>query len=192
MSNEIVPDDWQCTRAVRTEDSIDIQFGPIEWRMTDRQLWVSVTPDCPLDNCSEHALGPLFLDQTIEYLKTIPYLPVRRFWLFWKLSVTDPERYKWLANTFLSNEWPVSLGIPIVRPLLISRKDDLVLHMTIRDERTYRGGELNQDSIVFDCYIYRDVGQTPSEIIVETQNWKERFNVVEQAIRHLLEEGDLK
>ena len=189
LSNDIVPDSWPCSRATRAQDSVDIQFGPIHWRMTERQLWISVIPDCPFDDCPQPELGPLFIDSTMKYLEAVPYLPARRFWFFWKISAIDSNRQKWLADTFLRREWPVELGVPRIQPLLTSRKDDVVLHMTIKEESAYRKGSLEQDSIVFDSYVYRDVGQTPSEIILETQKWTERLGVVERAIKHLIDEG---
>lgn len=192
LANDIVPADWSCTQATRTQESVEIHLGPTNWQMTESQLWVSVSPDCPFDESPRPLMGSLFLDPMNRFLQTIPYLPTRRLWFFWKISATDPEWRKWTADTFLRNDWPAELGTPMLQPSITARKDDITLRMTIRNQSVHRNGQPVPNSIVFDSYVYRHVDQTPADMISETQHWPERLAVLRQAIKHLLNEGGSK
>ena len=192
LTNDIVPYDWTCWRATRTEDSVEIGIGPTTWRMTESQLWVSVSPDCPFNGEDLDPLEPYFLDPIKRYLDAIPYLPTRHLWFFWSISVTDPKWRQWTEDTFLRNHWPPELGTPMLRPSITSQKGDLTLLMNIKNELTNRAGQPAQDSIVFESYVYRNIYQTPGDIISEIQHWTERLGLLEQSINHLLTEGGSK
>ena len=188
-ANNIVDANWQCQRATRAQDSVDIQFGPTHWRMTDNQLWVSAFPDSPLAEGPESELALAIIDPTRRYLEATRYMPVRRLWFYWQISAIDPHREEWMADTFLRHEWPSQLGTPTIQPTLTSRKGEIVLRMIVQNQSTYRRGQWAADSIVFENYVYRDVDLNAPEMALETHQWFERRRVVLQAINHLLEEG---
>jgi hypothetical protein len=157
--------------------------------MTESQLWISEFPDRVLGEVSHPADMSLVPEVAERYLQAIPYAPTSRMWFFWQVSAIDPNRYQWVLDRFFNGGWPPELGIATIQPLLISRMDDLSLRITVRNDSANRRGEAIQDSVLFDCYIYRDLGQAPGELALEANNWLERLSLVEQAIKHLLKEG---
>ena len=189
IASEIVPDSWICRQATQSSDEVTVQIGPSHWRMTPEHLWITEYPDQPLDesagDTSEHWVSIL----TSRFLEAVPYVPSRRLWFFWQVSIVNPERDQWMLETFLNREWPIELGTVSLQPRLTAFINDLTIQMTIRDVTSYRRGEEHQESTAFDCYVSKGVEQTPREMLLDLTHRKERLFLLERSIRQLLGNG---
>ena len=189
IASEIVPDTWICRQATQSSDEVAIQIGPSHWRMTPEHLWITEYSDQPLDesagDTSDHWVSIL----TSRFLEAVPYVPSRRLWLFWQVSIVKPDRDRWLLETFLNRNWPNELGTVSLQPQLTARLNDLTIQMTIRGGTSHRRGEAYQGSTAFDCYVSRGIDQTPEEMLLDLTHRTERLVLVERSIRQLLGNG---
>ena len=190
LSNEIVPGDWTCTQATRDIEEAVVQYGPVYWGMTERSLWITSYPSCPIEDESrlegEHAIP----DLVGRYLRAVPYLPVQNLWFFWRVAVINPQRYEWSLNNFLGKGWPTVVGsIERLQPTLDFVAEDILYRMTIDNEQSRIRHRIDEDTIIFECYALSRGGQSIGQILSEAPRLSDRLNTFKQAIIHLLEEG---
>ena len=190
LVNEIVPSNWTCRRARRTGNSIDIQYGPVHWRMTENDLWITHFPDCPIEDRSNLADGRIVPTMAESYLGKVPYSPFRRLWCYWRISAIHPERHRWMLGKFLHHGLPEEFNLTGIQPSLYFTSESVAFQLTVRTDSIQRQFETVYDSIVFDCYAYGTEEQTVSDMVLETNHWIERRNSLERVIGHLLEEGN--
>ena len=189
LANKIVLGNWICQRAVRTENAMEIQYGPIRWHMTESNLWIDLYPDCSIADWPSMEHDKLVPTMVESYLGRVPYFPFRGLWFYWRISVVNPNRHQWILDNFLRKGWPEEFPVTRLQPLLTFLSGDVAFQITIRSEQAQRQYEVFQESIIFDCYAYRNASLTVSDAFEETQQWSERFHTLERALNHLLEEG---
>lgn len=189
LVNEIVPDNWVCRRAVRTQDAMEIEYGPVHWYMTESNLWVDLYPDCSIEDWPSIEGGRLVPAMIESYLEKNSHFPFKGVWFYWRISVVNPDRHQWMLDNFLRKGWPEEFPVTRLQPLLTFSSGDVNFQITIRTDQAQRQYEVFQDSIIFDCYAYRIGVPTVSDAIEETEHWSERFHTLERALNHLVEES---
>ena len=189
LASEIVPDTWICRQATQSSDEVMIHIGPVQWTMTPKDLWITAYPDQPLTVDADDASVHLIPVVTSNFLETVPYVPTRRLWLFWQISIVNPDRDRWMLETFLNGGWPSDLGVVALQPRLTVFLNDLTIQMTVRNITSYRRGEAHLESTAFDCYVSRGADQTPGDMVLDLTHRAERLSLVERAIRQLLGNG---
>ena len=189
LVNEIVPDNWLCQRAKRTGNVMDIQYGPIYWRMTESDLWITHYPDCPIEDRSSIEDRNPVPAMAESYLEKVPHFPFRSLLFYWRVSAANPNPHQWMLDNFLHKGWPEEFRITKIQPVLHFSSDNTAFQITVRDEPSQRQHETIQDSIIFDCYAYQTQEQMVGDMVLETDHWFDRWDTLERAINHLLEEG---
>ncbi len=189
VGSEIVPEEWPCRQATQSPDEVTIQFGPSRWVMTPTTLWITTHPNRSLKDDGSDVEGPIAPILATNFLATVPYLPSRRLWLFWQISAINPDRDRWMLETFLSGGWPSELGTVSLQPRLTVLWDDFTIQVTIRNENPPRLGEPRGESTTFDCYVSRGLDQTPEDMVLDITKKTERLLAVERTIKQLLGNG---
>ena len=188
LSTEIVPNHWECSRASRTQSTVDIRYGPTNWRMTESHLWIDTWPDCP-SGTSLHLEGdPITPLMARRFLESVPHLPSRRLWFFWQISALVPDPLRWLFDNFSPREWPPGFTAADLEIEFTLRKDNWAVQMTVKNDQMERNTE-SHNSLVFDCFVSVPTDQAVRNMIPSTDSWTDRVLVVEQAIKHLCERG---
>ena len=185
LSNEIVPRDWMCTLATRGANDVTIQYGPLRWWMTDRNLWITTYPECPIEDEARFEDGHLVSVVAKRYLERVPFLPAQRMWLFWRLSMLDPIADEWMLDTFFSKGWPEEFEHLTLQPNLSFAVDDTLFQMSIKNEQTQLDDDSFEESIVFECYSSNSKDQGIENLTMETVQLQDRLNVLQEAINHL-------
>ena len=189
---EIVSDLWACHRATRSSDEINIQYGPSHWSMTQNELWITEYPDKSLPIDTETASGDGEEDQTnipvlaYNFLATMPSLPSRRLWFFWRISVINTDRTQWMLENFLNRKWPPEMGTIRLRPHLYVYLNDLLLDITIRNQTYQRRGENAPASTTFDCFVSSRRDMVVGDMLKETGNRSEWLRLLSKTILQLL------
>jgi hypothetical protein len=179
VESSVIPEGWTCHRATRSNDVVEVQFGPTLWRMTPAQLWVTEDTDRPPpSNLRDYT--SLTASVASRYLGEVPHTPVRTFWFFWRFSVAVSEPARWLSWRFLSGTWPTEFGTFTITPQVVVQLNDLTFNIGIR---TGRAGTLE-----FDCYV-RESTTAINEMMAGVANCGERLQTLVQMLSHLLKEG---
>lgn len=189
LSNGIVPEDWSCTQANRTADSVSITLGPVRWQMTERTLWITLFADCPIDDEARIEGGHIIPDLARRYMETVPYTPTRQLWLNWEVSVIKRNHNAWMRDNFEYKEWPTDLGTAMLEPKLTFVIDDVLYQVEIKNEESQRQDKTYEDSIQFECFVCNQQERSVSSIILGFDHWEERLSTFEKAINHLLKGG---
>ena len=183
-ANEIVPDDWICHRATRTQDSIGIQYGPIHWYMTSQNLWIDNYPDRSIEEwlgIQDERLAPAMAK---SYLTRVPYLPFGSLWSYWRISANRPDRHRLGLENVLGKEWPEEMSIGRFQPSL-----DMNFTTADRFFRIVVQDNPDEDAIVFECYTNANASQGAGDAILETRHWPEHLRTLQRAISHILGEN---
>ena len=189
VSNEIVPTDWACRRVTQNQGTVDIQYGPINWRMNESSLWITISPDCPLGEGIQLDGSPIIPVMASKFLEAVPLLPSRRFWFSWQVSAISPNPRLWMSDNFLPSDWPSGLQPAISRIGFNLLEDNFVLQMNINIESRQRANQPVRELIVFDCHATQGLEQYVNDMVLATDHWTEWQGAVEQVINHLLEGG---
>ena len=190
VSNEIVPTGWACEHVTQNQGTVDIQYGPTNWRMNESYLWITLFPNRPLGEDAQPEGRPAIPILASRFLEAVPLLPSRRFWFSWRVSAVNPNPRQWMSDSFLPSKWPMELEPAIPRVSFNLGKDDLLLQMNISIEPNQRPNQTTQDLIIFDCHASRGVDQFVDDMVLATDHWTEWLGTVEQVINHLLEGGE--
>ena len=190
VSNEIVPTDWACTRVTQNQGTVDIQYGPTDWRMNESFLWITTSPDCPWREDPQPEDSHIVPVMASKFLEAVPLLPSRRFWFSWQVSAVKSNPRQWMSDNFLPRKWPTGLEPEISRISFNLFEDNLVLQMNISIESKQRLNQPIQDLIIFDCHASRGLDQYVNDMVLATDHWTEWLGAVERVIRHLLEGGN--
>ena len=188
QSNDIVQDDWSCRLATRDQNTVTINYGPIQWRMTEMELWISKFPECLYSEAPQSGDEPIVAVMAHRYLETVPYLPSRRFMFFWRFSAIKPNPDQWMLDSFLNNNSTIKSNDITIQPTVTLGLDGLSYQFTVKKESIRRRRAPVEHSIVFDCYAYHERSLDVKDMISETNYCAERLRIVEETIRHLLEE----
>ena len=183
---EIVPSDWPCRWARRNQSSVDIRYDAVNWRMFEGNLWTDGFPERPFGNQLYLEDEPLIPAMASRFLGTFEHLPVQRLWFFWRVSALIPEPTQWLSDNFCPRGCPPEFRVAAVEPDLFFAKDDLVVHLKLRSQARYRQDEPPRDSLMMDCYVFRQSNLYVDEMLAETYRWSEYFESLKQAIEFLL------
>ena len=192
LEEEIVSNSWECRRATRSSDQINIQYGPSHWSMTENDLWITEYPDKSLptnvDTASEddepgRTNIPVL---TYNFLARMPSLPSRKLWFFWRISAINRDTNQWMLENFLNRKWPAEMGTISLQPHLYVDLNDVMLDMTIRNQTYPRQGEIPPDSITFDCLVSRRRDLVVGDMLKETERRTEWLQLLRQAIQQLL------
>ena len=191
FSAAIVPDEWKCTRATRSQNVVEIQYGPITWVMNEGTLWITSFSDCPWGEEPQLDDGPLVPYLARSFLRMVPHLPSRRLAGFWRVSTAKTDSTRWMLDNFL----PAGCGNVFDLPALYTRlsfvNDRVGVQMDIRAEAATRGSERFDDSIVFDCHVTMGGNDLPvDELALETFSWSEWRQTVEWGTQRLLQGGE--
>ena len=183
----ISPGDWICSRATRGPDRVDIQYGPIEWTMTEKFLWIGHQPDCSLQESLQPNEGWSVTAAARQLLEEVPYFPYRQFWLFWNVSALHPAPEQWINDKFTPAGWPGRFLTVSVRPTLHAyTTNGLWLQLHVRSG--YREGK---PAVHFDCHSSLiSTGQDIQDMIRATVQRDEWLTTATLAITHLLEGGE--
>lgn len=190
LSNKIVSEEWDCTRATRDQNTVDIQFGPVNWRMTENNLWITSFPDCPLEEEVEAGLNSLIPVMARSFLVSVPYLPSRRFWYFWQISVVTDSPLQWMLDNFSPQGWPSEFEVAGLGTDLTLFKDDQVIQINIRNQ-SRRRNQVSLDSISFDCYASCGSDLIADDMIEEPERRSTWLQTVEQILDFLLKGGNV-
>ena len=193
LEEEIVSNSWACHRATRSSEQIGIQYGPSHWSMTQNELWITEYPDKSLptnvDTASEddEEDGTNIPVLAYNFLNTIPSLPSRRLWFFWRISAINRDRNQWMLENFLNRKWPAEMGVISLHPRLYIYLNDLLLDITIRNETYQRRGENVPDCTTFDCFVSRGSNLVVGEMLKDTDRRTEWLQLLSKAIQQLVE-----
>ena len=188
VTEEIIPGHWICQRATRTQNNVNIEFGPTHWRMTENNLWVTQFRDCPLDDqFSENSNIP---ELAFRYLGTVPYLPSPDLWLRWRISTIHPDCDGWMRDNFSNPDWADKLDSLVLEPTVVFTNEEALFRIGIKAERVQRDDQPPLASAVFDCYVLPTQASTAGEILDKSQNWGKLLKLTEHAIRLLLDGGN--
>ena len=189
LASDVAPEDWKCRTATRTGDTVEIEQGPIDWRMTPSELWITLDSDLPLQEY-RNQINEQAVTSTLAYnfLVASPYAPVRQMWFYWRLSALDPNPRQWMLNRFLPYEPPTELGSVRVQPRIIFRLEEQSVQVTVRNDPVERQAERFNNAIIFECFVNRTEERTIDEMTQDTGLLVERFAIVEKAINYLLME----
>lgn len=186
----IVPESWLCSRASRAPDEAVIDYGPVNWRMTENQLYISIYPDNPVAGWRSLPDSNLVPDVTRNYLARVPYMPFQRAWFNWNVSVVKTERLDQMVENVLPDGWPEEFEITAnqTQPLLQFTRENHLFQISIQNRAMERGGRTFSDSIVFNCFAFTNLDQTLDQAIAELDNWSVRWLTIQRAIQHLMGE----
>ena len=187
VSSGIVPVGWTCRRASRNQSTVEIQYGPIHWQMSERYLWITSSPDCPLGEGLELEGNPIIPVMASKFLDAVPLLPSRRFWFYWQVSAVNPTPLRWMPDNFLPRGWPTGFVPAISRTNFNLSKDNLTIQMAVKNESAQRQNQTIKDSIIFECHVSQGLDQDVHNMVLATDHWAEWLGIVEQAINYLLE-----
>ncbi len=189
LSSGIVPEDWTCTRMVRTQtSSVDINVGPTRWHMTNANLWISEPQDSPLaERLTAKAVIP---EVTQNYLDATPYMASRRLWFAWQISAVHDDPALWIGNNFLNESWLAEFESVTLNPSVDVVKDGISLRVRVADQLMNRDQGPSRRSLVFDCMASRGWNQSVGQMTEETGNWKEWLRIVEEVIGYMLRTGE--
>ena len=188
-ASEVVPNSWICSHAAQSSDEATIQIGPVHWRMSREQLWITTYPDSPLSDVIEDDNMPLIPTVASNFLEAAPHLPSQTLWLFWQISAINPDRDQWILENFLSKGWPAGFGTVVLQPQLTVSLGDFAIQITVRNTPVRRQDEDPADATIFNCFAWRRVNQSPIEMVSDLEQTTERLQLTEHAIRQLLGTG---
>ncbi len=191
LANQIVPDEWMCRSAKREPDVVDIQYGPIHWRMTESDLWISMFPDCPVSSRASMADKYLVAAMAKGYIERVPYSPLTSVWFNWRISSVNSNRHQWMLDNFLTKGWPEEAPITGMQPVLDFSSDGARFQITVQNDQVQRQYETFDDSTVFNCYAQSTREQVVAEAALATDHWSNRLQLLKRAINYLLVEGDV-
>ena len=186
LSSELASEEWDCTRATRNQNTVDIQFGPVNWRMNESNLWITSFSDCPLSEEVESGLNSLIPELAKTFLENVSCLPVRRFWYFWQISVAMDNPQQWMVDNFYPHSWPAGFNATGLETRATFFKEEQVVQVNIQSQKKNRGDQESLDSIVFDCYASCGFNLTHSEMINEPEHRSAWLQTVEQIVDSLL------
>ena len=189
VASKVVPDSWICRHATQSSDVATIQIGPVHWRMTREQLWITEYPNSPLSDVLEDANTPLIPAVASNFLEATPYLPSQMLWLSWQISAVNPDRDRWILENFLSKGWPSEFGTVVLQPQLTASLGDFIIQITVRNSSVRRQDEDPAEATIFDCFAWRGVNQSPGQMVSDLGQRTERLQLAERAIRQLLGNG---
>ena len=115
--------------------------------MTQNELWITEYPDKSLPTNVDTASDDGEEDWTNisvlahNFLTTMPALPSRRLWFFWRISAINRDRDQWVLENFLNRKWPAEMGTISLQPRLEISLNDLQIDITIRNETYQRRSE---------------------------------------------------
>jgi len=194
LEEEIVHESWVCHRASRSTDQVSIQYGPSHWSMTQNELWISVHPEQALtsdfDVIPED--GGMSQVQVLahNFLLTIPSLPSRRLWFYWRISAIIPDRNQWMQENFLNRKWPIELGAITLSPNLLVHRDGIQFDIRVRNETYQRGGVDTPSSITFECFVSRTRNLVVNDMLADIQLRPEWWRHLVLVIKQLLGNED--
>lgn len=183
-STEIVPDDWICQRSERRQDAMVIQYGPIHWYMTEQDLWIDSYPNCSIEDWLSTEDQKLAPAMARRYMQSVPYLPFRSLWGYWRISANRSDRPPLTPDIFLDNGWPEEFRITRMHPRLD-------MHFTSGDTAFRISAQDNpdEDALTFACHTHSANGQVVRDAILDTSHWPEQLRTLQRAISHLLGES---
>ena len=199
LLTEVGREGWTCSRSTRALDEIEIDIGPIEWRITEQHLWITWHPNCSLQESLEPtppAEGPedgpeegrFISDVATDFLQAAPYWPYRQFWYFWRLSALNPTPEQWILNKFAPADWLTGFQVTSVRPILNLHTDD-----GLRLQVNIHGGTRQQPSesaVIFDCHLSQPADNMSVGDITRAAALRDEWlSTAGQAIAHLVEGG---
>lgn len=189
LANDVAPEEWKCRRATRTGDTVEIEHGPIDWRITPSELSITLEPDLPLEPYeAEHKEQPITPTLAHNFLTSAPYTPVHHMWFYWQFSILKPNTHQWMLKKFLANEPPAGLVPVKLQPRLTFSLDELAVQVTVRNDPVQRQNEIFNNAIIFECFINRIEDLTIDDMVADTSCSVEQFGIVRKAINHLMVE----
>ena len=189
---EIVPESWLCSRASRAPDEAVIDYGPVNWRMTEDYLYINTFPDDPVARWLSLPDSMLIPNVARSYLQRVPFLPFQRVWFNWSVSVAKTDRLNQMMENILPSGWPNEFEIVEnqTQPLLQFKRENHHFRISIQNQTMERGGRTVNDLIVFNCLAFTTLDQTIDHAIAELDNWSVRWLTFQQAIQHLMGERE--
>ena len=187
LAEGIVPDTWQCLSASRGPDEANVHYGSVNWRMTENQLWISVSPDSPVSEWRNSPDAHFVSIMAKRYLERVPYLPFQRAWFYWNVSAPKTEGLSRMLENLLPSEWPEEFEVTLnqARPLLQFTCENIHFQIGMQNLGVEREGRTFYDSIVFNCYTFSTLDQPLDHAIAELDNWSTRWQTLQRAIQHL-------
>lgn len=189
LASDVAPEEWKCRKATRAGDTVEIEHGPIDWRMTPSDLWITLDLDLPLEDYQKQINEqPVTSTLAHNFLVASPYTPVRRMWFYWRVSALYLNTGQWMLRRFLSSEPPTDLGSVRVQPRITFHLEEQTVQVTVRNDAVQRQDETINNAIIFECFVNRTGELTIDEMIQDTGLLVEQFATVERAINYLLME----
>jgi hypothetical protein len=190
FTSKIVPSSWVCRLADQTPESSIIDDGYVQWEMTTEELRIIEHPNILLqaDINDNAVVGAVSFAR--NFLVSAPYLPSRKLWSFWRVICIDPDSEKWALETFMARGWPSRLGDLTIHPRLNTSIGDFRVQVSI----TSGSGQEQQGgppipSTVFDCFVWKEMNQSPPEMTEDLDRWAEKARILEDVIGHLVQSG---
>lgn len=183
----IVPESWPCSRASRPPDEAVIDYGPVNWRMTEDQLFISVYPDAPVSEWRSLPEANLIPSLAQRYLERVPYLPFERAFFYWNVSTLKTDQLNRMVENMLPSDWHEEFETLAnqTQPLLQFTSENHNFQITMQDRAVEREGSTFYDSIVFNCHAFPSAEQSLDRAITEMGNWAARWRILQRAIQHL-------
>ncbi len=191
MSNGLALPDWECVQATRNPDGVVIQYesnqyGLIQWRMDERNLWITSRPDYSIDYEVQFNANHIIPVLSRRYLDSVPFLPTREIWFFWDISAIVADPQSWMHNNFLNHGWTSEFEYASIQPVVSLYVDNIRFNVTVRPELSHRRGAPFDNSITFECYANNQAIRRPSDLMDECRQWGARVSVFRRIINHLL------
>ena len=145
---EIVPENWVCTRTARSQEQVTIEYEAIRWSGNERDLWIMALPGRPIDSTIRRTTY-IVPEMVVRYLDRVPYLPVKKLWFHWILSAVGPRPEGWMQATFLPRGLPADLALTNLQSYVVFHVEGIEFQVRVRDESSVYGDDSNSNSVHF-------------------------------------------
>ena len=188
VSNSIVPEELSCTHFRRLPRRVEIHFGHVELRMSERELWIQVFPEIPWDRVMASNLGHLITNCAQRFLSSAPHLAAPDIGFHWELALDVPNPEQWVQERFGPYLPPRVYDISDISASFVAVKGDLQVRVDVEV-----GGSEGWDSagarwVALECFGSSRLDLSRSELMSETERWTVYAKAVREVLMALLEE----
>ena len=187
-SKSLVEIDWVVGRFVRSPSEVVIGVGPVQWYMTDTNLWISRWPACELGGVKDHSIIPRLAQR---FLAAFPDLPARKLWFYWRLSDQVLGLGEWPFLKLFRVMVGDSSEVVSVGTTLDLVRDDYFQRVQVTHEGSLRSGQSQGfNRVSFGCTFAKRYDLNVQQMNSETENWSLCLGMAEELVRELLTGSD--
>ena len=184
---EIVLPSWECTNVEFNPDGdeVVIEYGPVNWRMTETQLWISNYVDSPAANRYLRPYNDYVVPNTAKrFLEQVPFLPFRNVWFHWRVSALVTDQLVRMLENPLPSKWPNEFEVRSNRTnrTVVFDSEGHNFQIMLGRDQVVGDDETLENPITLECYAIPSLEQGRSSAIAEMDSWVFRWHTLRRAV----------